>query len=146
MKAVTQYEERTRKMQKVPRFSYGRRIVRADGGPKRLFFCNLFNDHAMAIEFLKDHSIHCVDHHAAAHINTIESTWRRVKVFLGQYNRGDDYEFHGAHCMFAVRCKARGVPHFLQFLRLVANTHWYRCHSPRWTVRATWSISLNLRN
>jgi len=41
-------------MQKVPRFSYGCRMVRADGGPNRLLFCNLFNDHAMAIEFLKE--------------------------------------------------------------------------------------------
>jgi len=74
MEVVTQYEERARKTQKMPRFSYGRRIVRADGGPNRLFFCNLFNDHVMAIEFLKDHSTHCVDRHAAAHINTIDST------------------------------------------------------------------------
>ena len=74
MEVVTQYEERAWKMQKVPRFSYRRRMVRADGGPNRLFFCNLFNDHAMAIEFLKDQSTHCVDHHSAAHINTIKST------------------------------------------------------------------------
>jgi len=74
MEVVTQFVESAWKMQKIPRFSYGRRMVRADGGPNRLFFCNLLNDHAMAIGFLKDHNIHCVDHHAAAHINTIEKT------------------------------------------------------------------------
>jgi hypothetical protein len=51
---VTQYEERVQRMQKVPRFSYGRRIVRADGDPNKLLFCSLFNDHAMATEFLKE--------------------------------------------------------------------------------------------
>jgi len=51
---VTQYEEHVWRMQKVPRFSYGRRMVRADGVPNRLLFYTLFNDHAMAIEFLKE--------------------------------------------------------------------------------------------
>ena len=54
LEVVTQDEERMRRMQNVPRFSYGRRMVRADGGPNRLFFFNLFSDHAMAIEFLKE--------------------------------------------------------------------------------------------
>jgi len=35
-----------------------------------------------------NHSIHIVDPDTAAHTNTIECTWRVVKVFLGQYNRG----------------------------------------------------------
>jgi len=78
-----------------------------------------------------NHSIHFVDPHTGAHTNTIVSKWRHVKVFLGQYNRGDDYEFHLAHYMFAARCKAQGVPPFLQFLHLVANTDWSLCHFPR---------------
>jgi len=51
---LTEYEERVRRLQKVPRFSYGRRMVRSDGAPNRAFFYSLFNDHAMAIEFLQD--------------------------------------------------------------------------------------------
>ena len=51
---VTQHEERVRRKQKMPRFTYGRRPVRADGGPNRLLFYGLFNDHAMVTEFLKD--------------------------------------------------------------------------------------------
>ena len=35
-----------------------------------------------------NHSIHFVDPDTGAHTNTIKSTWRAVKVFLGQYNRG----------------------------------------------------------
>jgi hypothetical protein len=37
-----------------------------------------------------NHSIHFVDTDTGAHSNTIESTWHQVKVFLGQYNCGDD--------------------------------------------------------
>jgi hypothetical protein len=77
-----------------------------------------------------NHSIHFLDPNTGAHTNNIESTWRRVKVFLGQYNRGDDYEFHLDHYMFQARCKARGVPPFLEFLHLVANIYWLRCQSP----------------
>jgi hypothetical protein len=52
-------------------------------------------------------------------------------VFVGQYNRGgEDYEFHLAHYMFAVRCKAEGVPPFLKFLHLVTNTDWSTCSLP----------------
>jgi hypothetical protein len=54
LEVVAKYEERVRSMQKVPRFSHGRRMVRADGGPNRLLFCTLFNDHDMAIEFRKE--------------------------------------------------------------------------------------------
>jgi transposase-like protein len=78
-----------------------------------------------------DHSIQFVDPQTGAHTNTILSMFHRVKVFLGQYNRGDDYEFHLAHYLFAARCKARGVPPFVQFLDLVANTDLSQCHFPR---------------
>jgi hypothetical protein len=54
LEVVSKYEERVQSMQKVPRFSHGRWVVRADGGPNRLFFCMLFNNHVMAIEFLKE--------------------------------------------------------------------------------------------
>jgi hypothetical protein len=50
----TEYEERVRRLQKVPRFSHGRRMVRSDVAPNRTFFHSLFNDHTMANEFLQD--------------------------------------------------------------------------------------------
>jgi hypothetical protein len=38
----------------VPRFSYGRALLRDDGAPNRLFITYLFSDQAMAIRFLQD--------------------------------------------------------------------------------------------
>jgi transposase-like protein len=84
-----------------------------------------------------NHSIQFVDPRTGAHTNTIESTWRSVKVFLGQYNRGEDYDFHLAHYMFAARCKAKNIPPYLQLLHLVANTNWSLCCPLRSYERAT---------
>ena len=77
-----------------------------------------------------NHSIHFVDPDTGAHMKTIESTWRAVEVFLGQYNRGEDYEYHLAQYMFMARYKAQGVSPFLQFLHLFANTDWNMCDVP----------------
>jgi hypothetical protein len=41
-------------MERVALFSYGRRILRDDGGPNRFFFYNLFNDRETAIEVLME--------------------------------------------------------------------------------------------
>ena len=54
LKVVTEYEERLRRNNYVPRLSYGRRMVRDDGGPNRYFLMYLFSEPSMAIEFLKD--------------------------------------------------------------------------------------------
>jgi transposase-like protein len=65
-----------------------------------------------------NHSIHLVDPNTGAHTNTIEGTCHHVKIFLGQYNRGDDYHYHLAHYMFAARCRAQGVaPHTISAFR-----------------------------
>jgi len=77
-----------------------------------------------------NHSIQFMNPNTSAHTNTIESTWRCVKVFLGQYNRGEDYEYHLAHYLFAARCRTRGVSPYLQFLHLV-NIDWSQCCLPR---------------
>jgi hypothetical protein len=84
-----------------------------------------------------NHIIHFVDPDTEDHTNTIESTWRTVKFFLGQYHRGEDYHYHLAHYVFEARCKAQGVPPFLKFLDIVANTVWSVCNDPALSAPAT---------
>ena len=43
-----------REMQVVPILSYGRRLLRRDGAPNRMFLTLLFTRHELAIESLKD--------------------------------------------------------------------------------------------
>ena len=51
---VAEYEERLRGKQNVSKFSDGRRMLCADGGPNRIFLTCLFCDMALAIQFMKD--------------------------------------------------------------------------------------------
>ena len=51
---VSEYDDRLRKMQLVPRFSYGRGLLRKDGAPNRMFLTFLFGHQELAIQFLKD--------------------------------------------------------------------------------------------
>jgi len=80
-----------------------------------------------------NHSIYFVDPDTGAHTNSIEATWCCVKAFLGPYNKGEDYHYHIAHYMIAVRCKELSVPTFVEFLHHVANTDWSQCDVPRST-------------
>ena len=54
MEAVVDYEDRLRKMQSLPRFSYGRGMLRKDGALNRIFLTHLFGHQELAIQFLKD--------------------------------------------------------------------------------------------
>ena len=51
---VAEYEERLQKMPSVPRFSYGRGLLRIDGAPNKFFLTYLFGHQELAIQFLKD--------------------------------------------------------------------------------------------
>ena len=51
---LNEYEERLRRCPHVPRFSYGRPMLRDEGGPNRYFLNYLFCDQSVVIAFLKD--------------------------------------------------------------------------------------------
>jgi len=51
---VDEYEKRLQEMPFVPRASYGRWMLREDGGPNRDFLAYLFCDFGFAMQFLKD--------------------------------------------------------------------------------------------
>jgi hypothetical protein len=59
-----------------------------------------------------------------AHTNTIESTWKRVKVSLSPYNRKTDYVLFLAEYMFRQKCKAEDVDPFCKFMDIVAAIDW----------------------
>ena len=51
---VSKYVQLLQAKSYVPPFSYGRGLLRDDGGPNRLFFMYLFGDEALAITFLQE--------------------------------------------------------------------------------------------
>jgi hypothetical protein len=74
--------------------------------------------------FTVNHSIQFVDPTTGAHTNTIESTWKHVKVLMNQYNRKPDYTYVLAEYMFRKRCKAESVRPFCNFMDIVATIDW----------------------
>ena len=54
MHITSEYEERLRRCQYVPRLSFGRQMLRNDGAPNRFFLLYLFCNESMAIQYVKD--------------------------------------------------------------------------------------------
>jgi hypothetical protein len=54
MQVVAEHVGRLRKTQWVPRFSYGRGMLRKDGAPNKNVLTCLFGDMELAVQFLKD--------------------------------------------------------------------------------------------
>jgi hypothetical protein len=74
-----------------------------------------------------NNSISFVNPDTGDHTNTIQSTWRYVKAFLGLYYRRKDYEFYLVHYMFVAKCKSQAVPQVTKFLAIVASTDCDTC-------------------
>ena len=51
---VAEYDDRMRKMDLVPRFSYDRGLMRKDGAPNIMFLIFLFRHQKLSIQFLKE--------------------------------------------------------------------------------------------
>jgi len=58
MHITSEYEERLRRCQYVPRLSFGRRMLTDDCAPNRFFLMYLFCNESMAIQYLKDIGLH----------------------------------------------------------------------------------------
>jgi transposase-like protein len=67
-----------------------------------------------------NHSIQFVDSTTGAHTNTIESTWKHVKVLMNPYNRKANYDRVLAAYLFRKRCKAENIDPFCKFMDIVA--------------------------
>jgi hypothetical protein len=66
-----------------------------------------------------NYSITFVDHTTGAHANTIESTWKHVKVSLSSYNRKADHVLFLTEYVFLQKWKADVDP-FCKFMDIVA--------------------------
>ena len=51
--------------------------------------------------------------------------------------QGEDYHYHLPDYMFVARCKAQGIPPFLQFLHPIVNTDWTQCNVPHSSAHGT---------
>jgi len=71
-----------------------------------------------------NHSIGFKNHENDAHTNTIESTWRHVKVLMHPYCRKPDYIYALADYMFRKKCTAERVEPFSKFMDIVAAIDW----------------------
>jgi hypothetical protein len=65
-----------------------------------------------------------VDPHTGAHTNTIERTWKHVKVFLNAYNRKTNYIYSLSEYIFASLCAARATDPFTMFLDVITHVDW----------------------
>jgi len=54
IQVTSEYEDRLRRCEYVPRFSCGRRMLKNDGDPIRFFLMYLFCEQSLAIQFLMD--------------------------------------------------------------------------------------------
>ena len=95
---VTKYEDRLREMQSVPKLSYGRRLVRTDGAPNRMFFTCLFCHHELAIQFLKDVGLI----RSKVQCNTCE----RDMTWSADPSRSDGFRWRCRKSVAGVRCRA----------------------------------------
>jgi len=94
---VAHYEERMREMKMAPRLSYGRRLLRRDGAPNRMFLTLLFTRHELAIEFLKD--VGLIPSRVQCNICERDKTWNADPT------RNDGFRWRCRRSVARVRCR-----------------------------------------
>ena len=95
MHITSEYEERLRRCQYIPRLPFGRRMLRDDGAPNRFFLMYLFCNESMALQYLKD-------------IGLIILRLDLVLFFLITYR----------HSLFSIHSSCRFIPTIRIILRL----------------------------
>jgi hypothetical protein len=94
---VAEYEDSLRKMQWVPRFSYGRGMLGKDGAPNGLFLTYLFGDQELAIQFLKD--VGLIRSKVQCNICERDTTW------TADPNRPEEFTWRCRKIVAGVRCR-----------------------------------------
>ena len=93
---VDEYEKRLQEMSFVPRVSYGRRMLREDGGPNRNFLTHLFCDDGFAMQFLKDVGLL----RSKVQCNTCgrDKTWSAERSIPERFRWGSRRKVAGVNC------------------------------------------------
>ena len=94
---VAEYEGRLRKMQWVPRVSYGCGMLRKDGAPNRNFLTYLFGDLELAIQFLTDVGV--IRSKVQCNICGRDMKW------TADHNRTDGFRWRCRKSVAGVRCR-----------------------------------------
>ena len=163
LKVVTEYKQRLRRSSRAPRLSYQHPMLAGNGGPNVTFFTCLCDEATaleflqnVGLLRSKEQCKTCGGDMTWSIDQTVSDgyRWRCRRRNGGTRCAHQLYRGHvalreglprsvqqrgrlplppSAHYMFAARCKTLGVPPFVQFLHLVANTDWSQCDVPRST-------------
>ena len=98
---VAEYDDRMRKMDLVPMFSYDRGLMRKDGAPNRMFLTFLFRHQELSIQFLKELGL--IRSKVQCNICERDMTW------TADLHRTDGFRWRCRKSVAKVRCRGTVV-------------------------------------